>query len=174
MVLCVGIRRNDGFFVVILLLGFLSSLMLGLFSYIVESIYMMGALKADQADLPALAWVPIYGQYLYGKLAGVRYLGTVLALLHVAVSFCCVLLSSLNADVLLFNVILLLWITGYIIKLVANYRMYRAAMPEKRWLLTALSILSFGWLRPVILLVFRKKFTSVGMCNLHKREENKL
>lgn len=161
-----------GFFVVILLWGLLSSLVLGLFSYIAESIYMMSILKTYQAGLPALAWVPVYGQYLYGKLAGTRCLGAVLALLHVMMFLCCMLLLALDVDVFLFRVIVLLWLAGYVIKLILNHRMYHAAIPKKRWLLTVLSVLSFGWLRPVILLVFRKKLASAG--DLHKKEEKNL
>jgi hypothetical protein len=162
-----------GFFVIVLLLGIFSRLLYALASYVAESIYLMETLKLSSVRYRAQVWIPIYGQYLYGKLAGMIRMGMVLVLLHTSVAICFLFLCFLDADVLFLEIIMMLSVIGFLLKLIVDHKMY-SRITEKRWLFTILSVLSWGWFRTIILLLFRNKFAEVGANNLHKLEENNL
>ena len=163
-----------GFFVIVLLLGIFSRLLYALASYVAESIYLMETLKLSCVRYRAQVWIPVYGQYLYGIAAGMHSMGIVLALHHTAVAICLIFLPVLNADVLVFEIIMILSVIGFILKLIVDHKMYYWISPERIWLFTILSVLSLGWFRPIMLLLFRKKIAETAVNNLHKNRRNNL
>lgn len=163
-----------GIFVIALLFFIFLSVFYLLVSYVAERIYLMGVLKQFGVKYKILAWLPMYGQYVYGKAAGMHRMGIVLALQHTAVAICFIFLSVLDADFLIFEIIMILSGVGLLLKWIVDHKMYHRINPEKRWLFTILSVLSLGWFRPVVLLLYRKKLTEAGVINLHKTDENNL
>lgn len=162
-----------GFFLIAWLFVLISRVMYMFASYIAESVYLMSAIKISCVHHRGVAWIPIYGQYLYAKLAGMNRMGMVLVLLHTSAAICFLFLGLLDADVLLFEIIMILSVIGFLLKLIVDHKMY-SRISGKRWLFTMLSVLSWGWFRTMVLLLFRKRFAEAGANNLHKLEENNL
>lgn len=159
-----------GFFAVILLFFVMAQIALTVFSYFAESVYIMGVRKKAGEKMPGLVWIPVYGQYLYGRIAGSRAGGILLALNHIAVIGMFFLLTALDEDVLIFQTMLVLIMLGYAVKLFLSYKLFRSAVPGKCVLLTVLSVLSCGWLRPLMLLVFHWK-SKAAKGKINKKED---
>lgn len=147
-----------GFSIVLLLLPFMvlgSALAFGvilylLYSYLLESVFCMRYGKTAGMKYPATAWVPIWGQYLLGKAAGMNRLGAALAMDHLLVLVLYIICMFTYHDAA-YGALLLFAAAGFVLKAVICHRIYKVAVPNHYKLLSILSVLSLGLLRPVFL-----------------------
>jgi hypothetical protein len=163
-----------GVFVIGFMCAVLSVAALIVVSYIADCIYIAGVLRVSGIYGPLRAWIPVYSQYLFGRTAGCGWGGILLSLTHLCCAFCVGLMMWLEQDVLFFQLIGMLLAVAFLLKLYLSDRLFFIAVPRKRWLLTVLSFLSLGWLRPAFFLLLRKRLTTAGIWNLHKNMENNL
>ena len=140
-----------GIFVFVLLLFVLST-------YLLESIFIMRVNRRMREDRPALAWIPLYGQYLLGKIANARILGIILAVDHaLLLTACACIYIAGDAIMFLFGVMGVLTVLGYVLKIIIAHRVFRIADPANAALLTIANLLTFGLLRLVLFLVYQRQ-----------------
>ena len=121
-----------------------------LYSYIFESLF------CTYVSQSRWCWIPVWGQYLMGQTTGSRKLGLALALDHlIIIVLCCASYSKYVETVVV--LLLLLIVLGVALKAIVAHRLYKIAAPERYKVLSVISILSLGLLRPIFLFALRKK-----------------
>lgn len=148
-----------GFSIVMLLLPFLAVwgvisfvfYIYLVYSYLLESLFCMRYSKSAGLKHPAMAWIPFWGQYLLGTAAGMKHLGAALALDHL-IFVILLMCSATSYYEIVYWLLLFFVLLGFILKAVICHRIYKIAAPGHFKLLSVLSVLSLGVLRPVFLL----------------------
>ncbi len=126
-------------------------------NYIFESISVMCILKNMRYNYSFAAWIPFYNKYLLGRLAGNKTAGAILGILNLAsASLSVFFYIHKEIEVVLFSILLVCLIIGFILDTFIAYKAYSRATKYCD-ILTVLTVLSCGLLRPVILFVIRNK-----------------
>lgn len=145
-----------GFFIVIMWLLLFGLVFFGgfylVYSYILESIFRMNTCGGPKWT----AWIPFYGQYQLGRLAGMEKLGILTAVCHPAAILLAVWWVC---DPLVFSwcCLLLPLVVGFICKNMTVSEIFKVRAGERADLYNILSMVTLGALRPIFLFVIRKK-----------------
>ena len=132
-------------------------------TYIFESISIMCICKNLQYKAPATAWIPFYNKYLLGKIIGNKILGTITGIINLAtiiIGIYCYNLSVLEP--IAFAMFLVFLLLGFILDIVISHKIYKNATKKYGDILTILSILSLGVLRPIIIFIIRNKVKKIN------------
>ena len=123
------------------------------YSYILESIFRM-----RNCDVPAWqAWIPLYGQVLLGKLAGVDKLGVRTAVLHGISGVMAVWYFCFRGSTLAWNCMEISLIAGFICKNMIASEIFRLWAGIRADAYNIWSMVTLGALRPIFLFAIRKK-----------------
>lgn len=127
-----------------------------IYSWLFESLFCACICKDVWQKSPVQGWIPLWGQYLLGKAAGSRGLGAALAAVHLMVL---VLSGSIAAELVRVDgmVYLLCIVLAVVLKAIAAHRLYKMAAPGQYKVLSVISILTLGVVRPAFLFAIRKK-----------------
>ena len=127
-----------------------------LYSYLLESIFCAYLCRALWNRPRFTGWIPLWGQYLLGKAAGSRGLGAVLAAVHLMILALsvCIAAECVRVDGTVFLSVIVLAVA---LKAVIAHRLYRITDPQRYKVLSAISILTLGAMRPIILFALIKK-----------------
>lgn len=103
-----------------------------------------------------LSWIPFYNKYLLGKTCNKKLLGVFTEILSLTI-FILALIIYLNKEFntyLLIAMLILLTIL-FILETIIATKIYEKTIPKYKDILTVLTILSFGLLRPIFLFLVR-------------------
>lgn len=144
---------------------FLAIIIYVIMTYIFESISIMCISKKLQYKATFTAWIPFYNKYLLSKIAGSKVLGLILALFNIG-TVCTGLHCYFQAEFnyIVFIIFLICIFVGFILDIVVSHKIYKNVTPKYGDILTVLSVLTFGILRPIFLFIIR---------NNVKKEDNK-
>lgn len=137
---------------------FLAIIFYVIVTYIFESISIMGMSKNLEYRATFTAWIPFYNKYLLSKIAGSKKLGVILALFNigtVGTGLYCYFQTEFNYIV--FIMFLVCIFVGFILDIIVSHKIYMKVTKKYGDILTVLSVVSFGILRPIILFVIRNK-----------------
>lgn len=137
---------------------FLAIIVYVIITYIFESISIMCMSKNLQYKAPFTAWIPFYNKYLLSKIAGSKMLGLILALFNigtVCTGLYCYFQTEFNYIVFIMFLICIL--VGFIIDIVVSHKIYINVTQKYGDILTVLSVLTLGILRPIFLFIIRNK-----------------
>ena len=141
---------------------FLATILYAVMTYIFESISIMCICKNLQYKAPFTAWIPFYNKYLLGKISGNKILGVILAITNIATFFMGIYCYSLSTfSPISFGVFLVCMLLGFILDIVISHKIYKNVTNKYADILTILSVLSLGILRPIILFVIRNKINEI-------------
>lgn len=144
---------------------FLAIIIYAMITYIFESISIMSMIKNLQYQETYIAWIPFYNKYLLGEIAGSKKLGIILALFNiVAVCMGLFCYCQIEFNYIAFIMFLICIVVVFILDIVISHKIYIKTVPKYGDILTVLSVLTFGILRPIFLFLVRNKV---------KEEENK-
>lgn len=163
-----------GIFVVVLCCLCIAAGLLMVLSWLSEGFFLSDICWQSDLHSPLLPWVPFYRHYFFGKTAGSPGGGILLMYTYLMMACYGVLLYLLGPDRIMAWPMGVLPVLAIMLRLSLTDQMIAAAMPEKRICLLIWMLLSCGWLRPVFLLIYRRKLTAAGIWNLHKFMENNL
>ena len=126
--------------------------------YIFESIFIMKVLKNSRKKTYLLAWIPFYNKYLLGRIANKKVLGVMSALTGLTLTGMSIYfyINSIF-DVKLFGFFLVLVLIDFIINIVISHRIFKKALVKYGDILTIISVLTLGLLRPIFLFAIRNK-----------------
>lgn len=126
--------------------------------YIFESIFIMKVLKNSRKKTYLLAWIPFYNKYLLGRIANKKVLGVMSALTGLTLTGMSIYfyINSIF-DVKLFSFFLVLVLIDFIINIVISHRIFKKALVKYGDILTIISVLTLGLLRPIFLFAIRNK-----------------
>lgn len=126
--------------------------------YIFESIFIMKVLKNSKKKTYLLAWIPFYNKYLLGRIANKKVLGVMSALTGLTLTGMSIYfyINSIF-DVKLFGFFLVLVLIDFIINIVISHRIFKKALVKYGDILTIISVLTLGLLRPIFLFAIRNK-----------------
>lgn len=125
-------------------------------SYLFESISVFCMCKNLGYKPYAAAWVPFYQKYLLGRIVGNRAQGAILGLLNLAVVGFGIG-SVYYYSIFLFGLFLAACILGFVLDMILAHKIYKSVTSRYGDILTIVSVLSLGLLRPVILFIIRNK-----------------
>lgn len=137
---------------------FLAIIVYEIIAYIFESITIMCMSKNLKYKAPFTAWIPFYHKYLLGKIVGNKVLGVILTFLNIAIVWIgiyCYVQFEMNP--ILFIIFLLCVFIAFILDIVLSHKIYVNTINQNGNILTILSILTFGILRPIFLFSIRNK-----------------
>lgn len=143
------------FFMIAIFLLIIASMII---TYIFESIALMKMSKNLGYPLSGTAWIPFYHKYILGKIAENKVLGIILAIddmltLVVWIGYC--LWGNDQPMVgILFLVCVLI---SFILNIILTHKVYTRFEKKRRDIYTVLSVLTFGFLRPIFLFLVRNK-----------------
>ena len=123
-------------------------------SYIFESMAIMGMSKKKKL----LAWIPFYNKYILGVITGKKIIGGILGILNL-ISICLIIYfyTYHKFQIILFIILVIILFISYIFDMIIVHQIYKKCMNKYGNILTIFSVISFGLLRPVFLLVLRNK-----------------
>lgn len=126
--------------------------------YSFESIFIMKVLKKSRKKTYLLAWIPFYNKYLLGRIANKKVLGVMSALTGLTLTGMSIYfyINSIF-DVKLFGFFLVLVLIDFIINIVISHRIFKKALVKYGDILTIISVLTLGLLRPIFLFAIRNK-----------------
>ena len=127
-------------------------------SYTFESISIMAMCKRSGYRRAFTAWIPFYHKYLLGKIAGKRVLGAIagiLMLISVCLGVYCYVHREL--ELIPFIMLVLSLLAVFILDTMIAHRVYVRCAGRYGDVLTILSVLSLGLLRPLFLFVLRNQ-----------------
>ena len=127
-----------------------------LYSWVFESIFCAHLCRNLWNRPWVLGWIPVWGQYLLGKASGSRGLGAALAVTHLMVLTLSMFIAAecVRVDGMVYLFFLAL---AVVLKAIVAHRLYKIAAPERYKVLSVISILTMGLLRPIFLFALRKK-----------------
>ena len=137
---------------------FLLIIIYSLIAYIFESISIMRMAQNLKYKMPFVAWVPFYNKYILGKLTGNKILGTIVGLLNivtVGIGIYCYIQIEINP--IMFGIFLICVLVGFILDSVISHKIYINVSKKFGDILTILSVITLGTLRPIFLFVIRNK-----------------
>ena len=123
------------------------------YAYIFESLFC-----ARQCRRPVLGWIPMWNQYLLGKVAGMEQLGIALVVNYLAILICAVQWGWMFRIGEPGSV---LWIVAFaamatVLKLVIARKIYRQARPDSWKKFHLAGVLTLGIAQPALLFAVRK------------------
>lgn len=141
---------------------FLAIIVYVIIAYIFESISIMCMCKNLQYKATFTAWIPFYNKYLLGKIVGNKVLGLILALLNIAtVLFGIYCYAQTEFIPVTFITFLVCAVLGFILDIVISHKIYKNVTNRYGDILTVLSVLTLGLLRPIFLFIIRNKVKKV-------------
>lgn len=137
---------------------FLAIIIYVIMNYIFESISIMCMSKNLQYKATITAWIPFYNKYLLSRIAGSKVLGLILALFNIGTVFTglyCYFQTEFNY--IFFIMFLICIFVSFILDIVVSHKIYKNVTPKYGDILTVLSVISLGILRPIFLFIIRNK-----------------
>ncbi len=129
-----------------------------LVSYIFESLAITSMSKNLKYKNVYTGWIPIYNKYILGRIAGSKPLGITLLITSLISTVTFVSLFILKEPLSVIVVILLLSvIITFILDIILSHKIFSKYMDKYKDIMTILSILSLGFLRPILLFIIRSK-----------------
>lgn len=156
-----------GFSVVLLMMSFLFIFMIILFffvvtsillTYILESITLMKMSQKLKYKTPKVAFIPFYNKWILGKIANDKILGMILAIddMIILITWICdIILSQYHTIVA--GILYICVFISFILNIVLTHKIYKRFQDRNGNLYTLLSVLTFGFLRPIFLFVSSNK-----------------
>lgn len=127
-------------------------------SYTFESISVMSMNQKSEAAKPFLSWIPFYNKYLLGKITGNSLLGILSGLLTL-ISIClgAYFYFFHELELTLFVVLVISFIGAFISDTMIAQNIYKSRAGKFHDLLTILTVLSLGLVRPLFLFILRNR-----------------
>ncbi len=129
-----------------------------LLTYIFEGIALMRISENLGCKGYMTSWIPFYNKYLLGRISGSKILGIILLMdniLIIAMGFYFYKYQVYNVE--LFILFLLLLLISFILNMVISHKIFKMVTFKYGDILTIVSVLSLGILRPIFLFIFRNK-----------------
>ena len=129
-----------------------------LISYIFESLSIVSMSKKLKYKNVNTGWIPFYNKYILGKIGGSKPLGITL-LITTLISMITVILFFVfkEPQSILIIILLLSVLVTFILDIILSHRIFIKYSKNFKDIMTALSILSLGFLRPIFLFIIRNK-----------------
>ena len=129
-----------------------------LVSYIFESLAIVSMSKKLKYKNIYTGWIPIYNKYLLGKIGNSKSLGISLSITSFISLIMTLLLFLLKEPHTILIIILLLSvILTFILDIILSHKIFNKYKCKYKDIMTILSILSLGFLRPIFLFIIRNK-----------------
>ena len=129
-------------------------------SYIFESMTITTINNNLNHKHPYTAWIPFYNKYLLGTIAGNKVLGHLTAILNfINMSLTAYFYIYQKLTLIPFCVLLVSLILSFIFNTIISYKIYKSTTNKYGDILTVLTVLSLGFLRPIILFLIKDKIT---------------
>ena len=129
-----------------------------LVSYIFESLAITSMSKNLKYKNIYISWIPLYNKYILGKIGNSKSLGISLSITSFISLFTIVLLLLLKEpQAILIITLLLSVIFTFILDIILSHKIFNKYKSKYKDIMTMLSILSLGFLRPIFLFIIRNK-----------------
>lgn len=126
--------------------------------YILDGISVMRMAENLKFRHSGTVWIPFYNSFMIGKIAGNRALGAVSgAFLFVSAGLSIYFYVVGESNDALFAVLLVCLLVAFITDTVLSHRIYRNALGVYGDILTVLTVISLGILRPILLFIIRNR-----------------
>lgn len=143
---------------------FIGTIIYAVISYIFESISIMCISKNLKYKIHFKSWIPFYNKYLLGKIVGSKILGLLSSLSNflttIIILYCCI---QKEPNSIILCAFLICLVVGFISDIIIAHKIYKNVTNKYGDILTVLSVLTFGVLRPIIIFVIRKKVTKIQL-----------
>lgn len=129
--------------------------------YIFESVSIMCMCKNLKYKAPIIAWIPFYNKYLLGKIVGNKVLGITLVSLNI-LTICSLIGSYIQTpySTVSFIIFLIFSLIVFLLDIIIAHKVYAKSEMKYGDLLTVLSVISIGFLRPIFLFMIRNKINN--------------
>lgn len=144
------------FFYMIIAMFFLTMTTV-IMTYIFENIALMKISKNLGYQQCGMAWMPFYNKYILGKIAQNKVLGILLAIDDFLIFIISICYFTMNYPITVFYVILFFVIISLIFNIILTHKVYERMFEKRKDVYTVLSVLTFGFLRPIFLFTVRNK-----------------
>ena len=149
-------------FLIIFIWMFIACLIYSVVRYVLEGISVMRMAERLGYKHGGVAWIPFYNNCLIGKIAGARTLGIisfVLSVITFGISICYYIMAEGYPIVekFAFPAELALLAVKFVIDSVIAHKIYRKALGNNGDIMTVLTCLSLGLLRPIFFFAVRNK-----------------
>lgn len=130
-----------------------------LLGYVMDAALIAHVRKSGGKSGHLLGWIPFYGQYLLGKIAGSGVLGLAVAVCHGLIAgTVCMLFSDPVAVELCIFIVGWLVVLAFALKTILAYKLFALADPQMKTVYTVVSVVSLGFAREVMLFCLRNRF----------------
>lgn len=154
------------FFAIIILIAIVIIFFTVSINYISSSIFLYTNLNQMNCKHAMMAWIPIYNNYLFGKMvhmkkSGVFILfGTILFLISLTTNFHTTFINKPYNEVFFFfiNIIDIILYICIILKMIFIYKVFKNTLPKYRIILTILNVLTYGIIGAIVLIIVRKNY----------------
>ena len=149
-----------GFFLMLVLAMILTWMFGSGMNYVLDSAFLTSIYRKMGKKHRLMCWIPFYGQYLMGKLAGKAWLGAIVAGCHMVVllaflsNWSSFLTDVFNGLVFLLPMALLLGLLG---KECILYDLIGKNQGKKKYLIACFNLITLGFFRSIMLFVMRKR-----------------
>ncbi len=130
----------------------------GTIKYILNSIFIYTNLKKINYKFPLLAWVPIYNDYLFGKLVHRKIMGITIFWGIIFYIISIFLPYNINVNRLFSNIVCIVFYTCVLLKLILVHKVLKNTIPKYAILITVFNILTYGIVGAIALVIVRDKF----------------
>ncbi len=129
-----------------------------LVSYIFESISIVSMSKRLKYKNAYTGWIPFYNKYILGKIGNSKPLGITLVITTLISTITIILFFVFKEpqSILIIFFLLSVLIT-FIIDIILSHKIFNKYSSKYKDIMTILSVLSLGFLRPIFLFIIRNK-----------------
>lgn len=129
-----------------------------LISYIFESLSIVSMSRNLKYKNVNTGWIPFYNKYILGKIGDSKFLGITL-LITTLISTITIILFFLfkEPQPILIVIFLISILTTFILDIILSHRIFNKYSKNFKDVMTALSVLSLGFLKPIFLFIIRNK-----------------
>ena len=126
--------------------------------YILNSIFIYTNLKKINYKYPLFAWIPIYNDYLFGKIVHRKktgifiFWGTIFYIISIFLPY------NINVNRLFINLVCIVFYTCILLKLTLVHKVLKNTIPKYAIVLTVFNILTYGIVGAIALVIVKDKF----------------
>lgn len=129
-----------------------------LISYIFESISIVSMSKNQKYKNTNTGWIPFYNKYILSKIGNSKPLGITLFITTLISTITIILFFVFKEpQPVLIIIFLLSTLITFILDIILSHKIFNKYSKNFKDVMTALSILSLGFLRPIFLFIIRNK-----------------